>query len=85
MGLADLLAVLDKGGALVVSVIAIVLMLRLERILGKLGHATAILVERTRGLRVIRQGRRVTVTLEPPPGEEGGVFDDTPADPPTRT
>lgn len=70
MSVADLAKLIDAGGTLAVSVVALVILMRLGRFVERLAGASAILVERTRGLRVVKHPRGVTVTLDPPIGDE---------------
>ena len=67
MGAGELLALVDDVG---LAAVVVVLLLRLERRIAALTAGLTILVERTRGLRVVREARRVTVTLEPPLPED---------------
>lgn len=69
MSLTDILKLIDAGGSVALCVVVIFLVLRLERAVGATATAVHILVERTRGLRVVRHGRSLTVTLDPPVDE----------------
>lgn len=66
MGFLDALKLADAIGSLGVAGVAIVLLLRLDRVTRTAAAALAILLERTHGLRVVQEGRRLTVTIDPP-------------------
>lgn len=69
----ELLAkLLDGGGTLALAVVVIVVLLRASRFVERVASNLAVLVERTRGLRVVphKKDRGVTVTLDPPVGED---------------
>lgn len=66
----ELAKIIDAGGTLALALVAIRLLMRVERSMEKFSSTLAVLVERTRGLRVIKGARTVTVTLDPPVDDE---------------